>query len=342
MYSVISFGETLVDLLSNRISNAIDNKHGGNPSNPVSSDSQSEDVEQFSAFAGGAPANVAASIARLGGLSLFVGKVGDDMFGDFLESSLKNMGVDTRGLLKAVEYQTPLAFVSLDSEGERRFQFYRKGSADLHFEIYDFNPECFKHAGIFHFCSNTLTEPHIEQVTIEGIRLAQEADLLISFGVNLRINLWEKPYEACPVIMRNLEQADIVKMSREELEFLTRYKSEHQLISDMLAAGVSLVIVTDAGNPLSYYTVNGAGKLTPPVVTMVDSTAAGDAFVGGLLQSIAEREIDKNDFAKFLCSDQLNSVIQFASACGAYAATLKGAFPSLPSRSQVEALLENH
>lgn len=325
MKKVISFGEALIDMLSSCVSSVSDNVEDTGNS------------EHFTKFPGGAPANVAAAIGKLGGRSYFAGKVGADMFGDFLKLSLEQMKVRTDYLLQTSAGKTALAFVSLDQNGERSFAFYRDGSADLLFEPQEFQDGWFDEPGILHFCSNTLTEASIREATQTGIRKARGAGFLISFDINLRQNLWPGTSDPFPVIWDFIQQADIIKLSAEELDFLCRNQDEMIVVSNILDAGATLVIVTDGNNPLRYFTAHTEGALQPPKVTMVDSTAAGDAFVGGLLYRLAELDTTVHGLKDLGCNiEHLESVLAFASACGAHAVTRAGAFTSLPDHAALD------
>ncbi len=326
MLKVISFGEALIDMLSNTVNE------------PQSSDK----VESFTKFPGGAPANVAAAVAKLGGRSYFAGKVGADMFGNFLKDSLSAMGVNTEYLLQTCEAKTALAFVSLDARGERSFEFYRNPSADLLFRAREFRAAWFDEPGIFHFCSNTLTEQSILEATREGIKTAKAAGFLISFDVNLRLNLWPDNADPFAPIWACAEQADLVKLCVEELDFLCRHQSEAEVLQRLLDAGVSLILVTDGGEPLRYFTPSGSGSVLPPKVRMVDSTAAGDAFVGGLLYRLSELDITITELKRLGDdTETLENILRFAGACGAHAVTRKGAFSSLGSLDDLRPILES-
>lgn len=324
MIKVISFGEALVDMLSSQVNaGSADSRHG-------------ECVERFTKYPGGAPANVAAAVGRLGGLSYFAGKVGADMFGDFLKCSLEDMQVHTDYLLQTKDAKTALAFVSLDNDGERSFEFYRAPSADLLFGPDEFQPTWFEGPGIFHCCSNTLTEPGILHATQAGLKKARAAGWVISFDMNLRLNLWPDGTDPFAPVWTCVEQADLIKLSVEELTFLCRHQDEAQVLQRLIAAGAVLILITDGGKPLRYYTAHSYGSIQPPDVRVIDSTAAGDAFVGGLLYRLAERNVSVGGLADLSADkEQLESILEFASACGAHAVTHAGAFTSLPRREDV-------
>jgi len=319
MDKVISFGEALVDMLSTHIE--------GKSSNLP---------EAFIKFPGGAPANVAAAIGKLGGRSYFAGKIGQDMFGEFMNESLQQAQVNTDYLLFTDKAKTALAFVSLDETGERSFEFYRNPSADLLFTANEFEQEWFNEPGIFHFCSNTLTEPGIQNATYQGIQKARDAGFIVSFDVNLRLNLWPEGIDPFEAIWHCASSCDIIKLCIEELNFLCQNRNEEKVIQEILQSGCSLVLVTNGGGNLRYYTANRTGTISPPKVTMVDSTAAGDAFVGGFLYALAEKSITKRGISLLTSDiDVLESAITFACACGAHAVTHKGAFTSLPTKADL-------
>ncbi len=316
MLKVIAFGEALVDMLSNRV-------EGG----------QGETLETFSKYAGGAPANVAAAVGKLGGDSYMVGKIGADMFGEFLLNSLDSMGVKTEYLQTSSQANTALAFVSLDENGERSFTFYRNPSADMLFKAEDFSESWFQSPGIFHFCSNTLTETPIREATMAGIKMAKAADYLISFDINLRSNLWRADEDPMSPIWAGLEQADLVKLCTQEMAFLCREQSEAEVLERLFSAGASLILITDGSKPLRYYSRELSGVIQPPEVNMVDSTAGGDAFMGGFLFQLAQRNCGVHNLGQLLADRlALEEALTFACHCGAHAVSYKGAFTSLPSR----------
>lgn len=318
---VMAFGEALIDFLSN-------------------GDMSLDGLESFTKFPGGAPANVAVAVARLGGNSHFAGQVGDDAFGHFLKSSLAQYGVVTDTMLMTKEAKTALAFVSLDATGERSFEFYRNPSADMLFRADDFDVSWFKEpTGVFHTCSNTLTDESITQATLAGIAHAKAADWIVSIDVNLRVNLWPDHKIDKERVIHWMQQGDVIKASLEELEVL----SDHPfaLIDELISGGVALFVLTDGGDPVRYF-ANGhvKGQVVAPKVTVVDTTAAGDAFVGGLLYQLAERGGDRSALKNFTAAE-LDECIRFAVACGAEAVTRAGAYPSLPSLEQANARLKD-
>lgn len=324
MLKVVSFGEILIDFLSNKLR------------------SDEGDIEEsFTKFPGGAPANVAAAVAKLGGESYFLGKLSNDVFGKFLEKSLLGMGVRTDYVVHTGCHKTALAFVSLDEAGERSFEFYRENTADMNFKTSDFHTELFNGNGIFHCCSNTLTEPEIFNVTLAGLKMAKKAGWLVSFDVNLRLNLWRDGGDGLNRILQCLKIADVVKLSKEELNFMANSNDEMDVINKLLSEGCILIIVTDGHNPLTYYMKDGKSILSPPLANTVDSTAAGDAFVGGFLYSLAVENIVPEKLVNMRVKSQdLMKYVKFASACGAFAVTKKGAFTALAEHGDLVKFFE--
>ncbi len=319
MLKLIAFGEALIDFLAA-------------PADPAAPDAPRRFVQQ----AGGAPANVAVAVARLGGDSAFAGMFAHDLFGDFLVEALAREGVGTECVRRTARGKTALAFVALDAHGERSFAFYRDASADLLFRAEDFDPAWFGQPGIFHFCSNTLTEPAIAVATRAGAELARTAGHLVSFDVNLRPALWPTGADPRAPVLEALADADLVKLSREEFDWLRAGADEDATLAAWLAAGPRLVLITDGGRPLRYVSRAAEGWLTPPEVRAVDTTAAGDAFVGGLLFGLARLDIGAAGLDALLAErGRLERLLGFALACGASAVTRHGAFDSLPRLSDL-------
>lgn len=320
MNKVICFGEALIDMLSNRIG-------GADPDGP----------ETFTKYPGGAPANVAVAVAKLGGNAYFSGKVGQDMFGDCVRDAMADAGVRTDYLLQTREAKTTLAFVSLDQHGERSFEFYRDNTADLLFRSEEFEDGWFAEPGVFHFCSNTLTEAGIREATLTGVRKAREAGFIVSFDINLRHNLWPADFDPTPSVWEAIEHCDLLKLCTEELEFLCREMSEAAVIQRIRDAGVSLILITDGGNPLRYIGNHLSGTLQPPRAKTVDSTAAGDAFTGGVLYALSKRNLSIEQLRKLDDETMLQEILTTGMLCGAFAVTRKGAFDALPTQSDISA-----
>lgn len=325
MQKIICFGEALIDFLA----------QPGAAGAPCA----------FLQFAGGAPANVAVAAARLGARSEFIGMLGNDMFGDFLLESLRTAGVGTQYVARTAEARTALAFVSLDAAGERCFSFYRPPAADLLFRVADFHERAFDEAAVLHVCSNSLTELQSADATLGGIRRARNAGALVSVDVNLRPGLWPAGLDPTPRLWQMLDGADLVKLAQNELEFLAQsLGGEAAVLARLFAARARLIVVTHGGAPLRWHSRAGRGELPSFKVVPTDTTAAGDAFVGGLLSELVARGVSAADFDAFLGElPALENVLRVGAATGALAVTRKGAFEAMPSRAEVEQLLrEQH
>ncbi len=325
MGKIVCFGEILIDLLAQP------------PATP-------ETPRAFLQYAGGAPANVAVAAARLGARSHFAGMLGRDMFGDFLADSLAEAGVLTDCIVRTDAAKTALAFVALDAGGERSFSFYRPPAADLLFREEHFHPVCFDGTGCFHVCSNSLTEPDIAAATFAGMDRARAAGAVASLDLNLRPALWPAGVDPTPWLWQALERADLVKLSREELDYLAAPLGdggEVRVLRRLLGAQARWVIVTDGAAPLRWHTRDAHGEVPSFRVPTIDTTAAGDAFVGGVLYGLAERGGTGAAFGAF-CQDHdaITATLRFAAAVGALAVTRKGAFAAMPELEEVQQLLQ--
>ncbi|HEY0180174.1 MAG TPA: carbohydrate kinase [Dokdonella sp.] len=294
----------------------------------------------FLQHAGGAPANVAVALARLGDAVEFVGMLGADAFGDFIAERLRAFGVGTAHVRRTDAAPTALAFVSIDAAGERSFAFYRPPAADLLFRDEHFDAASFDACGVFHACSNSLTEAAIAETTLSGMRRARAAGALVSFDVNLRPALWPRDVDPLPRVRAALALADLVKLSREELAFLARDRDEEAALASLWTGATRLAVVTDGAAPVRWHTPDRHGTVPTFAVTAVDSNAAGDAFVGGLLHALLGAGIAAAELPAFAAdAARRDAALRFAAACGAHAVTRAGAFAAMPARDEVEALL---
>ena len=316
--AVACFGEALIDFL-------------GAPAAPGA-------ARSFLAQPGGAPANVAVGVARLGGRARFVGMLAEDMFGDALLEALRAHGVDVAQVRRTAAAPTALAFVSLDAAGERSFSFYRPPAADLLFRAQDFDEAAFADAAVFHVCSNSLTEPAIAEATLHGMARAADAGALVSLDLNLRPALWPRDADPRPVLWRALALARLVKLSREELAFLAA-GNEARVVSRLLDASAEALVVTDGPAPIRWWTRARAGTAPTWPVNAVDTTAAGDGFVAGLLWRLTARGIGPGDLAAAFDDDAVREdLLRHAAAAGALATTRHGAFAAMPDADAVRAL----
>jgi fructokinase len=293
-----------------------------------------EECPGFLKAAGGAPANVAAGLGRLGAAARFVGKVGDDAFGRFLRDTLAAEGVDTRPMQFDASARTGLAFVSLTREGERDFLFYRSPSADMLLRPEEIPADLFADARGYHFGSITLIAEPSRSATLRAAEIARAAGCVLSYDPNLRPPLWDNLERARVEILAALPLADVVKINEEELEFLFPGTDPARGAAELLARGPSLVLITLGAAGCYYRTAASGETVAGFTVPVVDTTGAGDGFVAGLL---AELPPDAPPGA--LPAAELRRILRYANACGALTCTRKGAIPALPSREEVEQLL---
>ncbi|MFC5581964.1 carbohydrate kinase family protein [Rhodanobacter terrae] len=318
---ILCFGEALIDLHAN----ARDD-HGF--------------AASFVPFAGGAPANVAVAAARLGGRARFAGMLASDRFGDFLLDSLQHAGVGTDDIARTKAANTALAFVTLDASSERSFSFYREHTADLLFRPADFRPDTFRDVAVFHVCSNSMTDPDLAATTREGMQRAHGVGALVSFDVNLRPALWPADTDPRPLLWPALHLADVVKMSAEEFAWLA-VDGEQAAIDRLWLGRTRLVVVTDGARPLRWFHPDAEGELPCYPVEAVDTTAAGDAFVGGLLCCLAELDAAPQRIDQLVSElPRLHAMLRFAAACGALTVTRQGSFAAMPRGDEVLAFME--
>lgn len=281
--------------------------------------------------AGGAPANVAVGVARLGVPAGFIGRVGDDPLGKFMQQTLQAENVCTKQMILDPAQRTSTVIVDLDN-GERSFTFMVNPSADQFLEINDL-PN-FRAGEWLHCCSIALINEPSRSTTFEAIRRIKQAGGFFSFDPNLRESLWASLDEMKQVVNCVVALADVLKFSEEELTLLTDSDNLDVATAKITAQYPEKLIIITLGKDGAVYHLNGkseivAGKALQPV----DTTGAGDAFVSGLLAGLSQYQHWRED------RDVLVQVIRQANASGALATTAKGAMSALPNRTQLDAFL---
>ncbi len=276
---------------------------------------------------GGAPANVAVAISRLGGDSAFFGRVGQDPLGRFMKQVLKNEGVDTQYMLLDEEHRTSTVIVDLDDHGERSFTFMVKPSADQFLQPQDV--PAFKQGEWLHVCSIALANEPSRSTTLAAMKAIKAAGGYVSFDPNLREEVWLNPADLKSVVLQAVALADVVKFSDDELLFLTD-KADLQTALSWLNEqyDLPLIVITQGKKGALVIHNNEQQLITGKPVNPVDTTGAGDAFVGGLLAGLVACDDWHNN-------DNLLKIIRQANACGALATTAKGAMTALPTATQL-------
>lgn len=288
---------------------------------------------------GGAPANVLAAISRLGGKTAFIGKVGDDMFGHYLAEVLRGHQIDTTGLKLSDKATTTLAFVQLDEKGDRSFSFYRNPGADTTLEAQEVSCEMIQDSKVFHFGSLSLTDEPAKSATLAALKAAKENGCIISYDPNLRPALWKSLEQAAQEIRSTLGYAHILKISEEELEFITGEKDLKAGTEQLYRKyGIEVILVTLGARGCYFRWREETGeKPTFTDLKAVDTTGAGDAFLGGFLYSLISRGLHK---LEALERDVLEEAIVFSNAVASLCTTKKGAIPAMPTLEEVRKLMK--
>jgi len=286
-------------------------------------------VPQFSANPGGAPANVAVAASRLGARTAFLGKVGNDRFGDYLRQVLDDNGVDRRGLRTGENY-TSMAIVSVDKNGERSFRFVRGADRDLPPEGVD-EDEVLK-TKILHFGSVSLTAGLSRNATIFAARTAHRNGRIVSYDPNYRAVLWNSPAEASEWMTIPLPLVDIIKLSEEELPLLTGTDDLEEGTRLLETRGISLIMVT-LGSRGVFCRWKGETWHQPGIpVKVADTNGAGDTFLGAVLSRLCKRE---GGPLEGLTKAELKDILAFANRAAAFTCSRSGAIPAMPTLAEL-------
>ena len=316
MPEAISLGELLIDFVS------------------IEKDVSLTDLPDFTGAAGGAPANVAVGLARLGVSTGFIGKIGKDPFGEFLRRALDREGVDIELLRVSEGARTTLAFIATRSDGAKDICFYRNLGADALLTAEDVNPAYLKSGRLFHFGSVSLSRSPAREATIHAAAMARGAGLLVSYDPNWRPTLWHDPREGKGRIWEAMELADVVHCAAEEWEFITGTHDLEGGARKILEAGPRLVVVTLGERGCYYDDGETRGEVAGFAVEVVDPLGAGDAFVAAMLSQVMYAPKDAK-----IAGEHLREVMTYANAAGALACTRRGGIPSLPTAAELDEFL---
>ncbi|MHB9295653.1 carbohydrate kinase [Pillotina sp. SPG140] len=312
MYDVTALGELLIDFSLNGI-----NDRG---------------IALFAQNPGGAPANVLAMVTCLGGKTAFIGKVGCDAFGRFLLQTLENAGIDSAGLVLDSTVLTTLAFVQLDAQGDRSFSFYRKNGADLMLTSAEVKKELIDNGAIFHCGSVSLTDEPCRSTVHTAVRYAKDRGKIISYDPNYRPFLWNSEEEAQREMAALVPYADILKVSEEEMVILTGTTEVKKGAARLFEQGPAIVLISLGAQGAFYYCANGSGTLPAYDVPTVDTTGAGDAFLGTVLFYV--RNKTRRDL-ETITQDELADIVDCANAAGSLTTTAYGAIPAMPDKNSI-------
>lgn len=318
MRRLFAIGEALIDFI------------------PNVTNSELKDVEQFSRQVGGAPCNVAATVQKLGGHSEMVTQLGNDAFGDIIVETIERIGVGVNHIKRTNEANTALAFVSLKEDGQRDFSFYRKPSADMLYDPSNIEDIVVTQNDILHFCSVDLVESLMKQAHLKMIEKFEKTQGTIVFDPNVRLPLWNDP-EACRrAILEFIPKANVVKVSDEELEFITGIKDEAEAIQSLFKGNVAVVIYTQGPKGAQVFTNNQYNaKQHGFKVKAIDTTGAGDAFIGAVISRMLTSDII--DVAQ-LFENEGKNILEFGNRVAAMTTTRYGAIESLPTKEELQEL----
>ena len=317
MMDVVALGELLIDFTS------------------VNCDA--DGYPTMAAHPGGAPANFLAALAKFGAKTALLGKVGQDAFGNLLVQTLQKAGIESKGIVMAEDVFTTLAFVTLDETGDREFSFARKPGADTYISFEELDMSLIDEAKVFHFGTLSLTNDPAKTATQKAVAYAKQQGKLITYDPNLRKPLWSDLEEAKEQLLWGLGQADVVKISDEEVEFLFDLGVEEGAQHILDTYGVKLVFVTCGANGCFFQNAVARGHV-PSLsnIKVVDTTGAGDIFGGSAVWKLLQ-------YAKApetLTEEELRDVVSFACTSAGLSTTKAGGISSVPEMETVLSFLK--
>lgn len=314
-YDVTALGELLIDFTENGVSGQ------GNP--------------LFEANPGGAPCNVLAMLTKLGHKTAFIGKVGDDFFGKQLKEAIEEVGIDSTGLCMDKEIHTTLAMVHTYPDGDRDFSFYRNPGADMMLKESEVKEELIKESKLFHFGTLSMTHEDVRRATKKAIQIAEDAGNIISFDPNLREPLWNSLDEAKEQILYGLSHCHILKISDNEIQWLTGQEDYTDGVKWILERYQIPLILVSMGKEGSRAYYGGKMVEVKPFIQQntIETTGAGDTFCGCVLHYICEHGLEN------LTEENLFEMLQFANAAASIITTRKGALRVMPEEKEIAGLL---
>lgn len=316
MTDVISLGELLIDFVATESGVSL------------------LEASTFNKTPGGAPLHVAVGLAHLGISCGLMGKVGDDIFGNYLERTLQENGVETSALRFSDRAHTTMAFTSPDMGSKSDSVFCHHPGADTLFEPDEIDAELIRKARIFHFGSGSLANEPLCSATLKGIKIAREVGLLISYAPNLRLALWPDPDIAREGMLTGWLYAHVIKVNKAELLFLAQEDNPDMAAHRLWHHDLRLLVVTNGAAGCVYYTQAHRGRMPGFAVEAVDACGAGNGFVAGLLARLVQ---DKHLFEDV---EQVEQALRYANAVGALTTTQYGVLSALPTPERVDALLK--
>ena len=316
MYDVVALGELLIDFT------CLETDADGYPT--------------MAAHPGGAPANFLAALTRFGAKTALLGKVGTDAFGRMLLRTLDGAGIDSRGVIAADDVFTTLAFVTLDDTGNREFSFSRKPGADTCLRFEELDLAMIDGTSVFHFGTLSLTDEPARSATQKAVAYARERGKLITCDPNLRKPLWRTEEEAREQLLWALGQADVVKISDDEIDFLFGLTPEEGAARIVEEFGAKLVFATCGPKGCFFKNRNAEGRV--PAMTgirVIDTTGAGDIFGGSAVWGLLQAGRAPED----LDGEELRRIVRFACTSAGLSCTRSGGIQSVPTLEEIEKAL---
>lgn len=317
MKKLFSIGEALIDFI------------------PMDINKKIADVSGFHPAVGGAPANVCGAFVKLGGQAEMITQLGDDPFGDKIAEEFARYGIGGSYVKRTQKANTALAFVALQEDGNREFSFYRKPSADMLLNADDIQKEWFDDGFALHFCSVSLGDYPMKNAHKKAIEYALEAGMIISFDPNLRRPLWNDDEALYRTVHEFIPGAHILKISDEELEFLTGKTTIEDAKDQLFVGNVELIIYTKGAEGAECYTKTARVLTTSEKVKAVDTTGAGDAFIGAFLHKLYENGVNVDGISE-LTEEQMTEYLTFANKFSGYSVQKPGAIASYPTREEMK------
>lgn len=323
-YDVAALGELLIDMTDNGRSGQGNVLYEANP--------------------GGAPCNVLSMLKKLGHTVGFIGKVGDDIFGHELKSVLEEVGIDTKGLVIDKDVRTTLAFVKTFEDGDRDFSFYRNPGADMMLDKDEVDADMIRNSKIFHFGTLSMTHPVVRAATLFALEQAKAAKALISFDPNIREPLWDSMDEAREQVLNGLEYCDILKISDNEIQWLTGIDDYADGVKWILSRYPARLVTVSLGKKgsMAFYRKDASSSdyvmaSADPFLQedTIETTGAGDTFNGCILHDICQKGLDD------LTADDLEKMLIFANAAASIITTRRGALYVMPEKDEIEELIRS-
>ncbi|MCR5746301.1 MAG: carbohydrate kinase [Lachnospiraceae bacterium] len=320
-YDVVALGELLIDMTQNGITQ--------------------QDNALYEANPGGAPCNVLAMLKKLGHKVGFIGKVGDDIFGHELKKVIKNIGIDDRGLVVDKDARTTLAFVKTFEDGDRDFSFYRNPGADMMLKKSDVDMDMVRDTRLFHFGTLSMTHEGVREATLYAVKEAKKAGAIISLDPNIREPLWKSMDEAKEQVLEAMKYCDILKISDNEIEWLTGEKDYTDAVMRIYENyAIPLILVSLGKNgSMAFYKKDPDGKdyikvEAEPFIqnNTIETTGAGDTFGGCILHFVLKKGLQNIE------EEDLNKMLRYANAAASIITTRRGALRVMPDFDEIAEL----